>query len=86
MDEETLNILKAYEMTFARKEGKLVMTDLEEAYIDNVNPSVMEQIESIPHPYQEYVLKGMRIVVQNIKAATELAKEPVENDDGGSSS
>lgn len=85
MNEEEQSIFKAYEITFKRKEGKLVLMDLEAAYLDGMNSDVNEQIADIPHPYNEYVLKGMRIVIQNIKAAMELAKEPVETEDGGNS-
>jgi len=86
MDTEEKAIFKAYEMTFNRKEGKLVLMDLEAAYLDSHNPDVLAQLEDIPHPYKEYVLKGTRLVVRNIKAAMELSKQPVETEDGGNSS
>jgi hypothetical protein len=83
MDEETQNVLKAYDMTFNRKEGKLVMMDLEAAFHDRVNPEVERELEEIPHPYREYVVRGQRSVIQKIKAAMELSKQPVEETDDG---
>ena len=82
MNKEEQSIFKAYEMTFKRKEGQLVLMDLEAAYLNDMNPDVKNMLADIPHPYQEYVLKGMRIVVQNIKAAMEVSNAPVEDNDG----
>jgi hypothetical protein len=85
MDTEELAIFKAYKTTFTRKEGQLVLMDLEAAYLNGLNSDVETMLSDIPHPYNEYVLKGMRTVIQNIKAAMELADAPMENEDGSSS-
>lgn len=84
MDSEQKAVLKAYKDTFLRKEGQLVLMDLEDAYLNELNPDVDIMLQEIPHPYREYVHKGMKIVVQNIKAAMDLADAPVEIEDDSS--
>lgn len=81
MDEEQKAIFTAYKNTFTRKEGLLVMDDLEAAYHERVNPDLEDELEDIPHPFRAYVVMGQRSVILAIKDAIKQADQPVVSDD-----
>lgn len=73
MDEETQHLLDEY-LVFKNGAGFNVYTDIMETFHELHNDVINEELAEIPHPYREYVIKGMRMVTQRIKDTIKLAE------------
>lgn len=70
---EQRSLLEDYQI-FLTGQGLNVLEDLTETFYDLHSPGMNEQLDEIPHPYQEYTIKGMRMVIQKIKDTIKLSQ------------
>ncbi|MBF0285521.1 MAG: hypothetical protein HQL51_13805 [Magnetococcales bacterium] len=62
-----------YGALFQSSHGEWVLRDLNEAFVQRLNPALEEEMSQFPHPYRAYVEIGQRMVVQKLKAAIEAS-------------
>lgn len=78
MDDATRNVLMAYHDVVNSGSGRIVMADLQSSFVDRQNEALAEELAEIPHPFREYVYRGLTMAVQKIEGAAALCAHYLE--------
>lgn len=73
LSDDEIEAIRAY-MVFSNGEGLKVFEDLMYTFYDS-SDSLNEELQEIPHPYREYVVKGCRMVMSKIRDMNKIAEE-----------
>lgn len=71
---EQLRLLDNYRL-FTNGGGLEVFEDLKATFYDLHSDGMNEELSEIPHPYREYTIKGMRMVIQKIMDTIQIAEK-----------
>jgi hypothetical protein len=74
LSDKEKDIIRAY-MVFSNGDGLTVLEDLMYTFYDMKSAPFNEELQEIPHPYQEYVVKGCRMVMSKIMDMRKIAEE-----------
>lgn len=74
MSKEEREVFNAY-LLFTNGDGLKVFNDLMETFYYFQSEGTNEELMEIPDPYREYVKKGCRMVMDNIRLITKTTEE-----------